>query len=134
MVTCIGTLQHNRKGIQVHKKTVQHREVLSSKIYWEKEKNVMTISSYVVKTSTRKMNTLIFSTHERIEGVTKDNGKETGLYMVYDFTKGGTDILDQRKGFNTTKTKCRRWNITAFSYDLETNSLCECDDSFCHEQ
>ena len=39
-----------------------------------------------------------------------------GLYKLYDFTKGGTDVIDQRMGFYTTKTKSRRWKITTLSY------------------
>ena len=35
------------------------------------------------------------------------------------FTKGGTDIIDQRMGFYSTKTKSRRWTMTGFSYVLD---------------
>ena len=35
---------------------------------------------------------------------------------MYDFTIGGTDIIDQRMEFYTCKTKSRKWTITVFSY------------------
>ena len=118
--TCVGPLQHNRKGIPPVLKEVKHRELLSSEIYWEKEKNIMSLSSYVVQTSKCKKNVIILSTHSPILGTTKDDDKKKpGIYKLYDFTKGGTDIIDQRMGFYSTKTKSRRWTITAFSYVLD---------------
>ena len=38
---------------------------------------------------------------------------------MYDFTKGGTDIIDQRMGFYTCKPKSRKWTITVFSYVID---------------
>ena len=73
-LTFTGTLQGNRKGVPVGIKAKKHREVLSIKIYREKENNVMTISSYVVKTSRGIKNALILSTHGPILEVTKDDG------------------------------------------------------------
>ena len=36
------------------------------------------------------------------------DGKEKSmLYKLYDFTKGRTDIVDQRMGFYTSKMKCQ---------------------------
>ena len=37
-ITCIGTLQHNRKGISAELKSTKGRDELSTEIYWEKEK------------------------------------------------------------------------------------------------
>ena len=51
----------------------------------------------------------MLSTLEPILGTTKnDNCHKLGLYKLYDFTKCGTDIADQRMGFYTTKTKSRK--------------------------
>ena len=44
------------------------------------------------------------------------------IYKVYDFTEGGTDIIDQRVQYYTCKVKSNRWTIAAFSYILD-NSL-----------
>ena len=73
-LTFTGTLQCNRKGVPIGIKAVKHREVLSIKIYREKENNVMTISLYVVKTSRGVKNVLILSNHGPILGVIKDDG------------------------------------------------------------
>ena len=57
---------------------------------------------------------------ELLLGVTKDNQKKKpALYKFYDFTKGGTDIVDQKMGSYTVKLKCRRWVMVAFSYLLD---------------
>ena len=63
---------------------------------------------------------MLVATVSHVLGTTKDDGKhKLGLYKVYDFTKGGTDIIDQRMGFYTCKPKSRRWTITSFSYVLD---------------
>ena len=47
-----------------------------------------------------KKNVILLSTALPILGITKDDGKsKLGIYKVYDFTKGRTDIIDQRMGF-----------------------------------
>ena len=62
----------------------------------------------------------MLSTAPPILGITKDDGKsKLGIYKVYDFTKGGTDIIDQRIGFYTCKPKSRKWTITVFSYVID---------------
>ena len=38
---------------------------------------------------------------------------------MYDFTKGGTDIIDQTVGFYACKPKSRKWTITVFSYVID---------------
>ena len=73
-LTFTGTLQGYQKGVPIDIKAVKHREVSSFKIYREKENNVITISSYVVKTSKGIKNVLIMSTHGPILEVTKDDG------------------------------------------------------------
>lgn len=118
-ITSVGTLQINRKGIPAEIKEVRNREPLSTEIYWEVD-GPLSLSSYVVKTSTGKKNVLLLATHPQVLGTTKDDKKEkAGLYKLYDFTKGGTDIIDQRMGFFTTRTKSRRWTMTSFSYVLD---------------
>ena len=60
-------------------------------------------------------------TLELILGTTKDdNCHKLGLYRLYDFANGGTDIVDQRMGFHTTKTKSRKWTLVMFAYMLDT--------------
>jgi hypothetical protein len=52
---------------------------------------------------------------------TKDDFKEKpAILKFYDFSKGGTDIIDQRIGFYTCNTKSLRWSLSGFSYILDT--------------
>ena len=107
-ITSYGTMQINRKGIPTEIKDVKQREPLSREIYWQKD-NPLSLSSYVVKSSTGKKYVFTLSTLEPILGTTKDdNCHKLGLYELYDFTKGGTDIVDQRTGYHSTKTKSRK--------------------------
>ena len=39
-------------------------------------------------------------------------------YEIYDNTKGGIDIPDQRMGSYTTKYETRKWTLVALSYVL----------------
>ena len=121
----LGIIQINRKGIPTEVKDIKQREQLSSEIYWQKD-GFLSLYSYAVKPSTEKK-VLMLSTPEPILGTTKDdNCYKLGLYKLYDFTKGGTDIADQRMGFHTTKTKSKKWILVMFAYAVDTarvNSL-----------
>ena len=84
------------------------------------------ISSYVVKSSKGKKNVLLLSTLDPILGVTKDDEKQkTALYKLYE-GKGGTDIVDQKMGTYTVKSKSRKWTMVAFSYLLNTTRVNAC--------
>ena len=62
----------------------------------------------------------MLSTATPILGKTKDDTRQkTGLYKLYDFTRGGTDIVDQRIGFHTVKTKSRKWTMVVLAYILD---------------
>ena len=118
-ITISGTLQNNRIGIPAEIKEFKSTEEFSSEIYWEKG-GYLNLLSYVAKTSKGKKNILLLATTLPLLGTTKDNGKKKLLqYKLYDFTKGGTDIIDQKMGFYTTKSKSHKWTITAFSYVLD---------------
>ena len=119
-ITMVGTFQKNRVGIPPEIKEVKDKEELSSEIYWE-ENGKYNLSSYVVKNKKGKKCVLMLATVEPLLGVTKDDRKKKpALYKFYDFTKGGTDIVDQKMGSYTVKPKNRRWVMVAFSYLLDT--------------
>jgi hypothetical protein len=64
---------------------------------------------------------LALSSVPALLGTTKDDNKnKPALLKFYDFTKGGTDIVDQRIGTYTTNSKSNRWTWTAFSYIVDT--------------
>ena len=112
-------MQLNRKGIPDEPKETKNRELLSSEIYWD-QNTPLSISCNVAKTSKGKKNVILLSTVPPILGITKDDGKsKLGMYKVYDFTKGGTNIIDQVMGLYTCKPKSRKWTITGFSYVID---------------
>ena len=56
-----------------------------------------------------------------MHGKTIDDGKEKPQTIkFYDFTKGGTDIVDQLNDYYTTRSKSCRWVMVALSYMLDT--------------
>ena len=108
-ITMVGTFTKNRVGIPPELKVVKDKAELSNEIYWEVN-GKYNISSYVVKISKGEKAALMLSTMEPLLGVTKDDQKKKpALYKFYDFTKGGTDIVDQKMGSYTVKPKYRRW-------------------------
>ena len=70
---------------------------------------------------------LLLSTIESLLGVTNDDDKlKPALYKLYDSTKGGTDIVDQKIGSYTVKAKSRKWTMVALSYLLDTIRVNAC--------
>ena len=65
----------------------------------------------------------MLSTYDPILGTTKDEKKKPAIIKVYDFTKGRTDIMDQRFGNYTTKSKTKKWTKVVFFYILETTCV-----------
>ena len=49
-----------------------------------------------------------------------DNKSKLAIYKLYDFSKSGTDIIGQRRGFYSCKSKSKRWTMNVFSYVLDT--------------
>ena len=93
-ITTIGILQSNRRGIPPEIKDISTREILSTETYWEQDGD-LSLSSYVVRSSSGKKNILVPTTMRPLFGVTSDDGKKKpALYKLYNFTKGGTDIVD----------------------------------------
>ena len=46
--------------------------------------------------------------------------KKTCSVQFYDFSKGGTDIVDQKNSFYTCKAKSRIWKMAAVYFILDT--------------
>ena len=66
-------------------------------------------------------NVLMLSTIQPLLGTVKEGRQpKPALYKLYDYTKGGTDVIDQRMGFYCCKSKSPKWTITALSYVLDT--------------
>ena len=109
-LTCIGTVKFNRRGVPKEIRAIKGREENSTVVWWEKEKQKMTLTSYVVNTKSKgKKNVVVLSTKPVLLGLTKDDGKKKpAVIKEYDFSKGGTDIVDQRSASYTTSTKSPR--------------------------
>ena len=91
------------------------------RIFLESEKGRLVLHSYVIKTkSTGLRNVLLLSTGQPILGVSKNPKKKPAIYKLYDYTKDGTDIIDQRMGTYSCHVKSRRLTMAAFSYVLDT--------------
>ena len=54
---------------------------------------------------------------------TVDDKKKPAAFKVYDFTKGGTDIMDQRMDVYTTATKTRRWPRKGLDFVLDVTRV-----------
>ena len=111
----------NKKGIPLAIKNVEGREKNSYKIFWEKEEGKLSIHSYTVQNKSKGLkNVVMLSTIPPILGTSKDDQKKPALYKVYDFSKGGTDIVDQRMESYSTRSNSRRWTLHAFAYMCDT--------------
>ena len=55
--------------------------------------------------------------------VTADEKMKPIVYKIYDYTKGGNNIPDQRMGSYTTKLKTRKWTRVANYYLLDANRV-----------
>ena len=79
------------------------------------------LTSYVVRSSNGLKNVLLLSTVQPLKGCTRDDRKKKpSILKLYDFTKGGTDVMDKRIATYSTKTKSRKWTKVSLSNILDT--------------
>ena len=126
-VSLLGTMRSNRKGLTKDITDTKNREENSSVVWHENSKDKIQLISYVVNTKSKgKKNIVVLSTVPNLAtlGQTKDDHKEKpAAIKVYDFSKGGTDIMDQRMGSFTTSTKSNRWPLKMLSYLLDVSRV-----------
>ena len=126
-ITFVGTLQSNRRGIPIEVKNVaeRERERFFCQCFWKSSENKLVLHSYVFPTkSSGQRNVLLLSTVQLILGVTIDDGKKKpAICKLYDFTKAGTDAMEQRISAYTCKAKSNPWNLTAFCYILNVHRI-----------
>ena len=66
----------------------------------------------------------MLSTSRPLNEKTIDDGKEKPQSIkFYNFTKGGTDIVDQLNAYYTTRAKSCRWVFVALSYMLDISRV-----------
>lgn len=138
----MGTWQTNRKGFPDELKDFSDRKVPSTETFFQ-ENGPLRITSYVAKGKMKKVDTskkkkkkdeeanyakakliTILSTFEPHIGLTVDDLKEKPcIIKVYDFTKGGTDVMDPRIGVYSTKTKSNKWKKVVWHYIIDTTRV-----------
>ena len=77
----------------------------------KKRRRTFAWKSCIVKTKSKgNKNIVALSTFRPLHGKTIDDGKQqTQILKFYDFTKGGTDTVDQSNDYSTTRSKSCRW-------------------------
>ena len=56
-----------------------------------------------------------------LPGATRDDGyHKPAIIKLYDFTKGGTDIVDQLNDYHTCRSRIFRWDVVVLFYMLDT--------------
>ena len=95
-ITSIGTVRSNAKGIKDLCSIDSTRATPSSKFYTLQDNEQITATSYMTKTKSGKKDVVVLSTHSQIYRTTDDEKAKPAIIKVYDYTKGGTDIVDQR--------------------------------------
>lgn len=66
---------------------------------------------------------MLVSTVEPLLSTKFDKSKKPVVYKLYEFTKGGTEIVDQKVGSCIAKSKSRKWTKVSFLYLLDTVRL-----------
>ena len=120
-ITITGTIQTTRKVIPKELRETSKRDTNSYEVLWD-DSGKLVLNSYVVNTkSTGKRNVMVLTTVKPILGTSKHDPKlKPAIYKQYDYTKGGTDIINQRMSFYSCKAKSRRWTMTGLAYILDT--------------
>ena len=97
------------------------RKPLTTKFFTHTDNRQISISSYIQTRKRVKKNILVLSTHPKpIYGVTRDdNKKKPAVLRLYDFTKGGVDIVDHKVDNLTVKIHTSRWTMWTLFYILD---------------
>ena len=101
-ITTVGTLNTNRIGQPDEIKQTKDCEEFNVTCHVDSSGNLY-LTSYAVRTKSKgKKNVLVLSTMRPLPGATRDDGyHKRAIIKLYDFTKGGTDIVDQLNDYHT---------------------------------
>ena len=62
-----------------------------------------------------KIKVLVLSIMRQLMGITRDDGKQKpAIIKLYEFTKGGTDVMDQKISKYSCKSLTHRWTMIHF--------------------
>ena len=124
-IATIGTVQKNPHGTFHKLFDVKEREKFSVTYHYEEKEKGMCTTSYTVTTKSKgKMNVVILLTMRPMDACTKDDDKfKSQIFKFHNFTKGGTDIVDQMNDFFTTRAKSNRRAMVVLYYMLDTTRV-----------
>ena len=129
-MTLIGTLRRNKRGVPKSLFNVAGKEQFSSTIWYEmKDSNQARIhlTEYTVVNKSRgKRNIVILSTMIPYRGISKDSRRKPAIFKLYDFTKGGVDVVDQRMANWSTQIKTTKWTVCIFQFQLDCSRVNGC--------
>ena len=122
-ITTLGTIEKGRHGLPHELFDVKGREKFSVTSHYEERD--MCITSYTVTTKSKgKKGCLILSSMRPMDACTNNDDKfKPQIFKFYDFTKGGTDTVDQMNDFFTTRAKSNRWAMVVLYYMLNTTRV-----------
>ena len=63
---------------------------------------------------------IVLTTMHNIVKVTQDQRQKPNVHIMYDYTKGGVDIVDLLSTHHSTRMKTKRWPINALAFGLDT--------------
>ena len=91
-------------------------------MFWGASEKTLNLHSYPVQTKSSSMrNVLMVSKVQPLSGTVKKGWQtKPAMNKLYDYTKSGTVIIDQRMEFYSCKPKSPKWTITALTYVLDT--------------
>ncbi len=119
-MTCVGTLNNNRKGLPEKFKSLAGRPEKDYMPLFEVD-GKKSIHSWVTNTKSGPKNVMILTTTVPLMGTTKDDEKEKpAIFKRYDFCMGGTDRVDQLMQSKTVRIKSNRWTMSVLCYMLDT--------------
>ena len=120
-ITCVGTMVTSRIGLPDELKVSGTCEEFESTLHCEKYDGDLYLCTCTTKSKSKgKKNVLVLSTKRPLLGITRDDSKlEPTIIKLYDFTKGGTDIMDQKISKYSCKSILNRWTMVNFFYILD---------------
>ena len=125
--TLLGTMRKNRRGLAKEITKVVGRTDLSCQVWFESAEGHIAMISYCVKTKSKGLkNVVVLCTIPNLPtvGVTRDDLKSKPCPIkAYDFSKGGTDIVDQRVDVYTAAIKTRRWPVKMMGFILDLSRI-----------
>ena len=122
-ITSGGTLVSNPVGLSDEVNNAKNRDKSEISMHWEQGEGDLTLCAYTSMSNSKvKKNVLVLLMMRSLMGITQDDGKKRkpAIINFYDFTKGGTDILDQKTSKYLCKSVTHRWTTIHFFFLLDT--------------